>query len=129
MIKPTAQIYCTKNERSSARRGLRLLLTFKPYLYLIMSLCLAPAFADNSISVSVSSKDPSAAAIGYTVLGKKSGNIGKSYHGKGPANQTYHFGYRKSVFGANISCGALKLTKNSNVHLITTGNQCRSVLE
>lgn len=95
-----------------------------------MTLFSLHVFAADTISISVKTNEKTAAAIGYTVGGKKSGGAGKSYVGKGPKNKTYAFGYRKkSVKGANISCGSLMLTKNSNVTLITKGNKCHSVMQ
>ena len=95
---------------------------------MILSLLTLQAFAEQ-ITVSVTTNDPTAAAIGYTVEGKESGGSGKSYTGHGPSNQTYAFGFRKtSVKGKNISCGSAVLTKNSNVTLVTKGNRCHSII-
>ena len=95
---------------------------------ILLSLFTFQAFAEQ-ITVTVTTNDPTAAAIGYTVKGKESGGSGKSYTGHGPSNQKYAFGFRKtSVKGKNISCGSAMLTKNSNVTLVTKGNRCHSVI-
>ena len=95
---------------------------------ILLSLFTFQAFAEQ-ITVTVTTNDPTAAAIGYTVKGKESGGSGTSYTGHGPSNQTYAFGFRKtSVKGKNISCGSAMLTKNSNVTLVTKGNRCHSVI-
>ncbi|WP_392538170.1 hypothetical protein [Legionella sp. 227] len=83
------------------------------------------AIAKDTISVQVKTDEKTAAALGFTVEGKKSGARGKSYSGKGPANKVYIFGYRKnSAFGPDILCGSQKLAKDSIVTLVTTGDHC-----
>ena len=94
----------------------------------ILALFSLQAFAEDTISITVKTTEKSAAGVGYFVGGKDSGGAGKSYIGKGPKNMKYSFGYRKdSVKGTNIPCGALTLTKNSNVTLIMKGNKCHSI--
>ncbi|MCW8409388.1 hypothetical protein OQJ13_10420 [Legionella sp. PATHC035] len=83
------------------------------------------AIAKDTITVQVKTDEKTAAALGFTVEGKKSGARGKSYSGKGPANKVYIFGYRKnSAFGPDILCGSQKLAKDSIVTLVTTGDHC-----
>ncbi|MCW8397355.1 hypothetical protein OQJ26_00915 [Legionella sp. PATHC038] len=83
------------------------------------------AIAKDTISVQVKTDEKTAAALGFTVEGKKSGARGKFYSGKGPANKVYIFGYRKnSAFGPDILCGSQKLAKDSIVTLVTTGDHC-----
>jgi hypothetical protein len=95
----------------------------------ILTLFSIQVFAESTINITVKTDEKLAAGIGYTVEGKESGGAGKSYVGKGPRNKTYSFGYRKkSIKGANISCGSLILTKDSNVSLLMTNNKCRSHL-
>ena len=94
----------------------------------ILTLFSLQVFAEDTISITVKTNEKTAAGVGYSVGGKDSGGAGKSYKGKGPKNKKYSFGYRKnSVDGTNIPCGALTLTKNSSVTLITKGNKCHSV--
>lgn len=101
---------------------------------LIIGFCFVGAaygygYGPNTINVSISTNDPTAAGIGYAVNGKKIGGAGKSYLGKGPINSTYTFGYRKkSASGRDIFCGTHRLTKDSTVFLISKGNKCRSVV-
>lgn len=96
--------------------------------YLIIALLSMPVFAADTISISVTTTEKSAAALGYSVDGKRSGGPGKSYLGKGPRNKMYSFGYRKnSVKGVNVACGTLILTQDSRVTLTTNGNKCTSV--
>ncbi|AYK03148.1 hypothetical protein [Legionella sainthelensi] len=86
-------------------------------------------FGANTINVTVTTNDPTAAGIGYAVNGKKIGGSGKSYTGKGPINSTYSFGYRKNApQSKDISCGSHRLTKDSQVYLIAKGNKCRSIV-
>ena len=97
---------------------------------LIITLVTLQALAANTITITVNTTEKSAAAVGYSVEGKELGGTGKSYTGKGPMNKKYVFGYRKSsVKGFDVSCGALTLTKNSHVSLITKGGKCRSVIK
>ena len=94
-----------------------------------LSLFSIQAFAEDTIKITVKTDEKSAAAVGYTVGGKESGGPGKSYVGNGPKNKEYLFGYRKnSEQGPNISCGALTLTQDSNVTLVTQGDECHSVM-
>lgn len=87
-------------------------------------------FAANTIDITVTTNDRTAAVIGYSVNGKKSGGTGKSYRGKGPGSSTYLFGYRRSYLGGkDIPCGSHALTENSHVILINKGNRCRSIVK
>ncbi|KTD05130.1 hypothetical protein OQJ19_09180 [Fluoribacter gormanii] len=87
------------------------------------------AVANDTIRVHVKTNEKTAAALGYTVDGKKSGARGKSYEGKGPVNREYVFGYRKnSAFGPDVLCGSHVLTKDSIVTLITKGERCSIVV-
>ena len=96
---------------------------------IIVTLFSLQVFAEDAIKITVQTNEKTAAGIGYTVGGKKSGGSGKSYVGKGPKNKKYSFGYRKnSISGANISCGVLTLTEDSNVTLVTKGSKCHSVI-
>lgn len=86
-------------------------------------------FGANTINVTVTTNDQTAAGIGYAVNGKKIGGAGKTYTGKGPINSNYSFGYRKnSAQGKDVSCGSHRLTKDSHVFLIAKGNKCRSIV-
>ncbi|MCW8387705.1 hypothetical protein OQJ15_15455 [Fluoribacter dumoffii] len=99
--------------------------SLKNLLGLIVFSVSLQAIANETIKVQVKTKEATAAALGFTVEGKKSGARGKSYSGKGPVNKVYVFGYRKnSAFGPDILCGSHKLTKDSIVTLVTTGNHC-----
>lgn len=106
----------------------------KHYLIYISSLFIflfsTITLAEKTITISVKTNESSAAGIGYSVGGKKNGGAGKSYVGKGPANKTYVFGYRKnSINGRNIRCGTLKLNKNSSVVLRAKGNKCTASIQ
>ncbi|MBN9229988.1 MAG: hypothetical protein J0I93_03985 [Legionella sp.] len=82
-------------------------------------------WAENTIQVQVRTEEASAAALGFKVEGKKSGGRGKVYIGKGPANKTYIFGYRKNfAYGRDVLCGSEVLTHDSIVTLVTDGEQC-----
>lgn len=100
----------------------------KTFSYVTLTLFSLQAFAEDTIKISVKTKEATASALGYTVEGKDHGGPGKSYTGKGPKNKKYSFGYRKRAKGTNISCGDLTLTKDSTVNLITKGKSCKSVL-
>jgi len=96
----------------------------------IISLFSLQLFAQDTITIDVSTDEKTAVGIGYSVGGKDSGGEGKSYVGKGPKNKKYLFGYKKnSLKGANVSCGALTLTKNSTIILMTNGTKCHSVIK
>ncbi len=87
------------------------------------------AFADDTIKVHVKTKEKTAAAIGFTVGGKRSGSRGKIHSSKGPANREYIFGYRKnSTFGPDVLCGSKVLTKDSTVTLVIANDQCSIVV-
>ena len=87
------------------------------------------AIAHDTIRVHVKTNEKTAAALGFTVDGKKAGARGKSYEGKGPVNREYVFGYRKnSAFGPDVLCGSQVLTKDSIVTLITKGENCSIVV-
>jgi hypothetical protein len=102
----------------------------KIFICTIIALFCLQAFSEDTISVTVKMDGKTAAGIGYSVGGKDFGGSGTTYEGKGPKNKSYLFGYRKnSVKGVNISCGALTLTKNSNVILVTKDNKCHSIIK
>jgi hypothetical protein len=85
-------------------------------------------FAEDWIQITVVATDK-AAAVGFFVEGKKAGGLGKTYSGKGPVNKEYSFGYRNRVIGGDdIPCGTLFLNKNSQVKLVTKGEQCHSII-
>ncbi|STY31075.1 Uncharacterised protein [Legionella wadsworthii] len=87
------------------------------------------SFAEDTIRVQVKTNEKTAAALGFTVDGKKSGARGKYYSGKGPVNKKYIFGYRKhSAFGDDVLCGSEVLTKDSVVTLKTEGKSCSIVV-
>lgn len=87
------------------------------------------AFAHDTIRVDVKTKEKTAAALGFTVDGKRSGSRGKIHSGKGPVNREYIFGYRKnSAFGPDVLCGSKVLTKDSTVTLVMVGDQCSIVV-
>ncbi|CAM4399872.1 MAG: hypothetical protein LEGION0403_FIIPPAGN_02104 [Legionella sp.] len=97
---------------------------------IMLTLFSLQALAEERIRITVKTKEYTAAGIGYSVDGQRSGAIGKSYSGKGSKNRTYVFGYRKnSIVGANITCGSRVLTKDTTVTLVTKGEQCLSVIE
>ncbi|KTC80600.1 hypothetical protein [Legionella cherrii] len=97
----------------------------KNWIGLILFSFTIQAIAKDTITVQVKTDEKTAAALGFTVEGKKSGARGKSYSGKGPANKVYIFGYRKnSAFGPDILCGSQKLAKDSIVTLVTSGDHC-----
>ena len=96
----------------------------------IFTLFILPVFANNNITIHVTTNEKTNAALGYTVVGKKSGGLGSSYVGHGPSDQLYFFfGYRKTVFGENVSCGNLRLRQNSRVLLVIKNNVCRSIVQ
>lgn len=102
--------------------------TIKYFSCGVISLLSAHAFAADVLKITVKTSERTAAAIGYTVEGKSSGGIGKSYSSIGPKNKQYSFGYRKnSIFGTNIPCGSLTLSEDSTVVLIYQNNECRVV--
>ncbi|HHF7365207.1 TPA: hypothetical protein ACPSKY_000300 [Legionella bozemanae] len=85
--------------------------------------------AAETIRITVTTNDQTAAGIGYMVNGKKTGGPGKFYTGNGPKNNKYFFGYRKkSAQGRDVSCGSHNLTKDSYVILLAKGNRCRSIV-
>jgi hypothetical protein len=87
-------------------------------------------YADDTIRITVKTSENAAAGIGYSVGGKNSGTLGKSYTGKGTKNQEYAFGYRKnSIMGTDIKCGSITLTKDTTITLVTQGDKCLSVVE
>ncbi|MCE0721679.1 MULTISPECIES: hypothetical protein [Legionella] len=87
------------------------------------------AFANDTIKVHVKTNEKTAAALGFTVEGKRSGSRGKIHSGKGPVNREYLFGYRKnSAFGPDVLCGSKVLTKDSTVTLVIAGDQCSIVV-
>lgn len=95
----------------------------------ILAISCIQADASDKIKVTVKTSEKTAAAIGFSVNGDKTGSLGKSHTSKGPMNQEYHFGFRKnSAFGEDISCGALILTQSSTVNLIYQDQKCFSVL-
>jgi len=101
----------------------------KYFSILVVILFSLQSFAEDTVKITVSTTEKTAAAIGFTVDGKESGGSGQSYSGEGPKNKEYKFGYRKdSVKGLNISCGSLTLSENSNVTLTTEGDKCLSVV-
>ncbi len=88
------------------------------------------ALADDTIRVHVKTNEKTAAALGFTVDGKRAGTRGKSYLGKGPVNREYVFGYRKnSALGPDVLCGSQVLSKDSIVTLVTAGERCSIVVE
>ncbi|HHT0593359.1 TPA: hypothetical protein ACTXXA_002273 [Legionella anisa] len=87
------------------------------------------AHANDTIRVHVKTNEKTAAAIGFTVDGKRSGSRGKIHSGNGPVNREYIFGYRKnSTFGHDVLCGSKVLTKDSTVTLVIRGDQCSIVV-
>lgn len=87
------------------------------------------AFASDTINIIVKTTEERAAAIGFSVDGKKSGSRGKIHSGTGPVNKSYLFGYRKnSVMNADILCGTRTLTKDSTITLIVKGEHCSLVV-
>ncbi len=82
-----------------------------------------------NITVSIDAK-AKAAGIGYSVDGEESGGPGSVYKGVGPSNKAYSFGYRKGLKeSADISCGTLTLTQDSNVTLVVDEEGCHSSIE
>jgi hypothetical protein len=104
------------------------MITYSTKIYgcIIITLLSFQVFAGDTIKVTVTTNENSANGIGYSVDGRDFGGAGKSYVGDGPKNKRYFFGYRKkSLRVADVSCGALTLTKNSNVMLVMKGSQCQ----
>lgn len=86
--------------------------------------------AQDTVRVTVHSKDDATFGVGFSVNGKVAGAIGKSYTGLGPKNQKYLFGYRRSaLYGKNISCGSLTLTEDSVITLVIKDNKCVSTIK
>ncbi len=84
--------------------------------------------AADIIKVTVKTSEKAAVAIGFTVEAREFGTLGKTYKGKGPVNKEYRFGYKKdSIFGDNVDCGSLTLTKDSTIILIKQDNKCTSL--
>ena len=100
---------------------------FRKVFVIISSLCFGQVFGNDMIQITVTATEK-AMAVGYQVEGKKLGGLGKSYSGQGPINKKYLFGYRKSAMGRDITCGSLILDKDSEVKLITKGEQCQIVV-
>jgi hypothetical protein len=100
----------------------------KPISYIIITLFSLPTLAEKVINITVKTSDTSAIAIGYSVVGKSTGTVGKSYSGTGPKDKKYSFGYRRQIHGSNIICGDLTLTKDSVITLVTKNNKCTSII-
>ena len=101
----------------------------KQFIGLIIFSFSIQVLANDSIRVHVKTNEKTAAALGFTVDGKKSGTLGKSYLGKGPVNRKYIFGYRKnSALGPDVLCGSQVLTKDSIVILVTANDRCSIVI-
>lgn len=104
--------------------------TIKAISCAVLVLTSIQSFADETIKVTVKTNDKRVAAIGFSVEKKDSGSLGKSHTGKGPKDKTYQFGYKlDSVFGPNVDCGALVLTRDSVVTLIKEGGKCQGILD
>lgn len=104
--------------------------SIKFFSCLIIALFSLQSFASKIIRVNIRTNEPKAAALGFSVDGRKAGGVGKSFSGRGPVNRTYLFGYRtKAPQRTNVSCGSHVLTKDSTVTLITKGNHCQSIVK
>jgi hypothetical protein len=87
------------------------------------------AYAADVIKVTVKTNERNAVAIGFTVDSREFGTLGKSYSGKGPVNKEYRFGYKKdSLFGDNVDCGSLTLTRDSTIVLMNQNDKCIAIL-
>ena len=85
------------------------------------------SFAENiQIEVKVVATEK-AAAVGYLVEGKSSGGLGAAYSGRGPSNKRYKFGYRKKLFGEDITCGIAVLNKSTKVQIVVKGDSCYTI--
>lgn len=95
-------------------------------LLFVLSVCQSnQGFASDKITIEVFTDYKKAAAIGFKVNDKQHGSLGKHTKGSGPADQTYFFGMKRgSVFGKNINCGSLRLSKNSKISLVLTDEVC-----
>lgn len=94
-------------------------------LFIYLFTFAALSFASNKIFVEVFTDYKDAAAIGYKVKGKNHGSLGRRMKGSGPVDELYHFGIRcKSIFGDDLGCGSLLLTKNSTIQLMVSGEEC-----
>lgn len=92
------------------------------------SLFSVQVMAADVIKVIVKTSERNAVAIGFTVDSREFGTLGKSYTGRGPVNKEYRFGYKKdSLFGDNVDCGKLTLTKDSTIILINQNNKCTTI--
>lgn len=96
---------------------------------IIITLFSMQVFAESMIRITVKTEEHSAAGVGYIVEGKKSGTLGKSYTGSGAKNKEYVFGFRKnSIYGSNINCGSMVLTKDTTIVLISKEDKCQSIV-
>ncbi len=92
--------------------------------FLLLVLFSYSIWATDTIKIIVKTND-NAGAIGYRVDGTDHGGLGKLYVGNGPKGKEYFFGYRKdSVFGKDIKCGSLILSKDTVANLIVQDNKC-----
>lgn len=84
----------------------------------------------DTIKITVTIQDETAAGLGYLVEGKKYGGSGKIFSGEGPRGKEYSFGYRKQHrTSTHIQCGKMILDNDSTISLITDGETCHSKLE
>ena len=84
----------------------------------------------DTIKITVTIQDETAAGLGYLVEGRKYGGSGKVFSGEGPKGKEYSFGFRKKYrTSTHIQCGKLTLDKDSNISLITEGDTCHSKIE
>lgn len=104
--------------------------SIKFFSALIITLFSLQSVASTTIRVNVRTNEPKASALGFSVDGKRTGGIGRSFSGRGPVNRTYLFGYKtKAPQRTNVSCGSHVLTKDSTVTLVTQGNRCQSIVK
>lgn len=94
---------------------------------LLLSILALQAQASDFINITVKTKIPSA-AIGFKVDRTKSGSLGALHRGQGPKDREYVFGYRKSLLGKDIRCGATKLNQDTTVILKHQGDYCSFIL-
>lgn len=86
-------------------------------------------YAGKTIRITVKTDEHTATGIGYSVEGRASGTLGRTYHGRGVTNKEYVFGYRKhTIMGININCGSSILTKDSTIILVMKGDKCINIV-
>lgn len=103
--------------------------SIKTFCFASLMMVKPTVFAHETIQVMVQTQEKKAIAIGFRVDGQQYGGLGQSFHGSGPKDKEYFFGYREdSVFGHDIHCGSLILSKDSVITLTQKNTQCLAIV-